>query len=212
MKRLETFKQLRKNIMKIFYYAGLLLFINAPFCYSQPLIIDEKYAGAPFVKDFNHDELISNCNSNENFWETFTDKERLLDKERCPIYTTTYDFHKLYDLLDKKTVIYRDGDFEMVMDRKNYVTTSNLFDYPLNDIVYEINLAIVCKQEIKSDMTIASYSYNLYRPFYLNTQYFYIDSNGHIYTLSLNKYSLYIKLLDYSDIEINKENICQDKG
>lgn len=197
--------------MKIIYYVGLLLLINIPFCYSQPLIIDEKYAGAPFVKDINHDELISNCNNNEHFWETFTDKERLLDKERCPIYTTTFGFNKLYDLLDKETVIYRDGDFEMVMDRKNYVTTSEQSDEPNDNIVYEINLSLICNQEIKDTITLASYSYNLYRPFYLNTEYFYIDSNFHLYSLSFIDYGSYMETVGYSDVKINKDELCHSK-
>lgn len=195
--------------MKISYFIGLLLLINAQFCYSQSFIIDKKYAGAQFVKGINVGELINRCYNYEQFWDEFTtNQERENHRTLCPLNTTEVNFNKLYDLIDKKTVIYRDGDLELVMDRKNDEVTSNNTKIPIKDIVYEVNLSLVYKQQIKDTITLASYSYNPYRAFYLNSTYYYIDSNGSIYTLSLNEYADYIKSVKYKHYQIDKENLC----
>lgn len=197
--------------MKIKYYLGVLLLINTLFCYGHSFVIDEKYTGAPFVKNINTEELIASCTKDERFWEIFDNEQRKLDLTRCPLYTTKFSFNKLYDLLNKKTVIYRDGDLELVMDRKHYETTKNqsIYEGHWNKyIVYEVNLSLVYKQEIRDTITLAGYSYNPDFSFYYQTDYYYIDLTGDIYTLSLEDYSYRINLVNKMHYKIDKQNLC----
>ena len=48
-------------MVKRSYYLGFLLLIYTSFCYSDTYMIDEKYTGAPFIKNINLSELIDNC-------------------------------------------------------------------------------------------------------------------------------------------------------
>ncbi|WP_141673695.1 MULTISPECIES: hypothetical protein, partial [unclassified Gilliamella] len=194
--------------MKVSYCIGLLLFINTPLCYSQLSTIDKKYTGASFVKEVNVDELINKCYSHEDFWEKLSNQQREIDRNRCPLNTTEFDFNRLYDLIDKRTVIYRDGDLELVMDRKKSKIPSNKPNYSLEDIVYEVNLSLVYKQQIRDTITLASYAYNSHQAFYLHSKYYYIDSNNSdVYTLSLNEYSRHIESVKYKYYQIDKENL-----
>lgn len=194
--------------MKISHYLGWLLLVNLSFCfcYGQTFIIDEKYTGAPFVKDVNLSELIDNCAINDETSMKFTNKKRELDRKRCPLNTTKFDFTKLYDLIDKKKTIYRDGDFELVINSEKY-ETANYFDFSLNKIVYEVNLSLVYKQEVKKQILLASYSYNTIAALYLSSQYYYIDLDGDIYLLSLDEYSDHIDSVNKFHYRIDKDNL-----
>lgn len=194
--------------MKISYSLGLLLLIYTSFCYSDTYIIDEKYTGAPFVKDGD----MSGCGFNYDYWQDLTNEERKLEAERCSLNTTKFNFNKLYDLIDKKTVIYRDGDFELIMDRKHQESDKKdkiIYDYdnPIHDIVYEIDLSLVYKKEIKSRISLASYSYNSDRAFYLNSQYYYFDASGDIYIISFKEYGENIKDINNIHYKIDKDNL-----
>lgn len=197
--------------MKSKYYLGVLLLITSLFCYGHSFVIDEKYTGASFVKNINTEELIASCTKDERFWEIFDNEQRKLDLTRCPLYTTKFSFNKLYDLLDKKTVIYHDGDLELVMQRKHYKTINNKsthWGYWNNYNVYEVNLSLVYKQEIRDTITLAGYSYNPDFSFYYQTNYYYIDLTGDIYTLSLEDYSYRINLVNKMHYKIDKQNLC----
>lgn len=197
--------------MKSKYYLGVLLLITSLFCYGNSFLIDEKYTGASFIKNVNNDELIIGCSKDEGFWRISSNEQRKLDLTRCPLYTTEFSFNKLYDLLNKKTVIYRDGDLELVMDRKHYETTKNqsIYEGHWNKyIVYEVNLSLVYKQEIRDTITLAGYSYNPDFSFYYQTNYYYIDLTGDIYTLSLEDYSYRINLVNKMHYKIDKQNLC----
>lgn len=194
--------------MKISYYLGLLLLTCTSFCYGDTYIIDEKYTGAPFVKNGD----VSGCGFSYDYWQDLTNEERKLVAEGCSLNTTKFNFNKLYDLIDKNTVIYRDGDFELIMDRKHQESDKKdkiIYDYnnPIEDIVYKINLSLVYKKQIKSSITLASYSYNSDRAFYLKSQYYYIDASGDIYIISLKDYSTHIEDINRIHYKIDKENL-----
>lgn len=192
--------------MKRFYYLGFLLLIYTSFCYSDTYIIDEKYTGAPFIKNINLSELIDNCTIDYEASMTLTNEERELDRKRCPLNTTKFDFTKLYDLIDKKKTIYQDGDFELVMNSKKD-ETANYFDISFNKIVYEVNLSLVYKQQVKSTIILASYSYNTIAALYLSSNYYYIDNDGDIYILSLDEYGDHIDSVNTFHYRIDKENL-----
>ena len=192
--------------MKRFYYLGFLLLIYTSFCYSDTYIIDEKYTGAPFIKNINLSELIDNCTIDYEASMTLTNEERELDRKRCPLNTTKFDFTKLYDLIDKKKTIYQDGDFELVMNSKKD-ETANYFDISFNKIVYEVNLSLVYKQQVKSTIILASYSYNTIAALYLSSNYYYIDNDGDIYILSLDEYGDHIDSVNTFHYKIDKENL-----
>ena len=192
--------------MKRFYYLGFLLLIYTSFCYSDTYIIDEKYTGAPFIKNINLSELIDNCTIDYEASMTLTNEERELDRKRCPLNTTKFDFTKLYDLIDKKKTIYKDGDFELVMNSKKD-ETANYFDISFNKIVYEVNLSLVYKQQVKSTIILASYSYNTIAALYLSSNYYYIDNDGDIYILSLDEYGDHIDSVNTFHYRIDKENL-----
>lgn len=193
-------------MVKRFYYLGFLLLIYTSFCYSDTYIIDEKYTGAPFIKNINLSELIDNCTIDYEASMTLTNEERELDRKRCPLNTTKFDFTKLYDLIDKKKTIYQDGDFELVMNSKKD-ETANYFDISFNKIVYEVNLSLVYKQQVKSTIILASYSYNTIAALYLSSNYYYIDNDGDIYILSLDEYGDHIDSVNTFHYRIDKENL-----
>lgn len=193
-------------MVKRSYYLGFLLLIYTSFCYSDTYMIHEKYTGAPFIKNINLSELIDNCTIDYEASMTLTNEERELDRKRCPLNTTKFDFTKLYDLIDKKKTIYQDGDFELVMNSKKD-ETANYFDISFNKIVYEVNLSLVYKQQVKSTIILASYSYNTIAALYLSSNYYYIDNDGDIYILSLDEYGDHIDSVNTFHYKIDKENL-----
>ena len=81
------------------------------------------------------------------------------------------------------------------------------YNNPIHDIVYEINLSLVYKKEIKSRISLASYSYNSDRAFYLNSQYYYFDASGDIYIISFKEYGENIKDINNIHYKIDKDNL-----
>ena len=161
--------------MKISYYLDLLLLHVHHFVTVTPILLMKNIFGAPFVKNGD----VSGCGFSYDYWQDLTNEERKLVAEGCSLNTTKFNFNKLYDLIDKNTVIYRDGDFELIMDKKHQESDKKdkiIYDYnnPIEDIVYEINLSLVYKKQIKSSITLASNSYNSDRAFYLKSQYYYV--------------------------------------
>ena len=85
--------------------------------------------------------------------------------------------------------------------------TANYFDISFNKIVYEVNLSLVYKQQVKSTIILASYSYNTIAALYLSSNYYYIDNDGDIYILSLDEYGDHIDSVNTFHYRIDKENL-----
>ncbi|OCG19304.1 MULTISPECIES: hypothetical protein [unclassified Gilliamella] len=166
--------------MKHSFYIGIVFSLVSAYCYSQPFDIEEKYRGNSFFSRVNMQKLWKDCTLPLDFEELDVSKQTEI-RNRCQLYNFSSYFDNVYDLIDKRTVIYQKNDLTLRLSKEN-------FSFKQEDDYYsgvKLILFLIKNNEIKDRITLANYFTNETTLLSVGYQYFYISPSGDIYTLSL---------------------------
>ncbi|WP_085166048.1 hypothetical protein [Gilliamella bombi] len=166
--------------MKHSFYIGIVFSLVSAYCYSQPFDIEEKYRGNSFFSRVNMQKLWKDCTLPLDFEELDVSKQTEI-RNRCQLYNFSSYFDNVYDLIDKRTVIYQKNDLTLRLSKEN-------FSFKQEDDYYsgvKLILFLIKNNEIKDKITLANYFTNETTLLSVGYQYFYISPSGDIYTLSL---------------------------
>ena len=173
--------------MKYSFYIGIIFSLFSTYCYSQSFDIDEKYRGKPFFSKIDMQKLEQDCTFPLNYPELDYSKQVEVNK-RCPLYYNFSNyFDHVYDLVDKKTVIYQKDDLRLELNKENYRYKEDVNEY-YNGNEYsgvKLILSLIKNNEIKDKITLANGFTNETTLLSVGNQYYYIVPSGDIYTLSL---------------------------
>ncbi|OCG25916.1 hypothetical protein A9G11_01900 [Gilliamella sp. wkB108] len=126
-------------------------------------------------------KLEQNCTLPLNYPE-LDDSKQVEAAKRCPLYNNFSDyFDHVYDLVDKKKVIYQKNDLILELNKEN-------FSYKREDGVFsgsKLILSLIKNNEIKDKIILANGFTNETTLLSVGYQYYYIAPSGDIYTLSL---------------------------
>lgn len=167
--------------MKCLFY--LILFLFSFYANSALYNINKSYQGDPFFGKVNIQKLEDDCSRRDDYWSLNQD-EQLKDDKRCPLHFIRFDYGKLYELIDKNPIIYKNNDFQLKLSTKllsgNYreegngeITLSLIHNHQEKDKIY-------LADDFISDGSHACGGWAAY-------QRYYISNNGNIYTLLLTE-------------------------
>ena len=173
--------------MKYSFYIGIIFSLFSACCYSQSFDIDEKYRGDPFFSKIDMQKLEQDCTFPLNYPELDYSKQVEVNK-RCPLYYNFSNyFDHVYDLVDKKVLIYQKDDLKLELNKESYRYKEDVNEYSNGDEYTgeKLILSLIKNNEVKDKIILANGFNNETSLLSVGYQYYYIAPSSDIYTLSL---------------------------
>ncbi|WP_294966627.1 hypothetical protein [uncultured Gilliamella sp.] len=173
--------------MKYSFYIGIIFSLFSACCYSQSFDIDEKYRGDPFFSKLDMQKLEQDCTFPLNYPELDYSKQVEVNK-RCPLYYNFSNyFDHVYDLVDKKVLIYQKDDLKLELNKESYRYKEDVNEYSNGDEYTgeKLILSLIKNNEVKDKIILANGFNNETSLLSVGYQYYYIAPSSDIYTLSL---------------------------
>ena len=173
--------------MKYSFYIGIIFSLFSTYCYSQSFDIDEKYRGKPFFSKIDMQKLEQDCTFPLNYPELDYSKQVEVNK-RCPLYYNFSNyFDHVYDLVDKKVLIYQKDDLKLELNKESYRYKEDVNEYSNGDEYTgeKLILSLIKNNEVKDKIILANGFNNETSLLSVGYQYYYIAPSSDIYTLSL---------------------------
>lgn len=165
--------------MKASLYIGVFLLVLSSYSYSQLFDISNKYIGAHLIEsETSILKIEKDCLRQENYWQ-LSEVEKKKSDSRCVLYKLPFDFKGLYEALNKKTIIYSDGELQLSLTKKEFEYTFNQNKYEGQELI----LSLVNQQNIKDSIILSSFYSNETNYASVGYQYYYLAATGDIYLL-----------------------------
>lgn len=159
--------------MKRCSFITIILFIVSASVYGQSFNIAKKYRGDPFFSNNNMLELEHDCIRHPDYWQDEDEKKK--DDERCPLNHLTFDFSRLYKLIVKYPIAYKDNNIQLRLSKSKQ-------DYDPNEDGGEITLSLIYQNKVKDKIFLADNFFEL-GEYAVGYQHYYIAPSGDIYTI-----------------------------